>query len=299
MATKTKQIKKAEEEIVSEESLLKALDELQDAVVEKSDPVLAQDPEGGLPKVGTPLSGKAGRSGEHVAKMMSASDEDDDSDNTSSDDGSDDDDDDDDDDSDTRKSLRERAERDGEMRKAFNASDFLDSFVTLISEHFEAEFNGLAKALVSHGTAVRAEQSEFNKKLAKGFVVLSEEMASIARSLATIKDRLSKIGNGVQKALNSPVDYGNRPMVLEKGDIVDPHEETEQNSLLFTGHPLDEVPSDLIKGWLYQKVDTTPEGKLRKSLEDVVMIFEANRYNPRALPSNLVSEIVRDLRSAE
>ena len=264
---------------IKEESLLKALNELE-AAVAKSDVLEDADTEGGLSSEGTPLSSKApsGRGSVTKAAAVSSSDagsedaasdagsEDAESDDAESDDaGSDD------SEAPAAKSFREVADADETMQKAIEVSDFIEAMVDQTSSSLGAVTKSLHRIEKSVGARIdRSEsvQQNFNARLAKAVVQIGNSVNELANIVRAFSDTPS---------------VPQRRAVLSKSEVLQPH--------LGGGAPDDLATADRSKiiDWLVNK-------SLANQLDAVtITAFEQSGYNPDALPPMVRKALANDL----
>lgn len=299
-------MKKSKGGKIKENDLLKALNEIEEAVA-KGDALLEQDTEGGLSTEGEPLSNKApsgksttNKSDKDAAKAMSASDMDDDSEekpvkkskkkgfpppkdddsddgsDEGSDDGSDDESDDESADDDMSKSLRDRAEDDEEMSKALDVSKFLEAFVDQTSDALQ----GLAKSFTKTIEKSNDSQREFNIRLARGVATIDKTVIAQQQLIKSMSEQLSALTNGPSTAPRGKA-------VLNKSDIApSPQDDGGANDMHNDGG----ITPDQARDWLLEKA-------MAGEVEPVmVTVFEQNHYNPASLPPTLRKALVNDLR---
>jgi hypothetical protein len=312
---------------IPESKLLKALAELED--VAKGDALEEQDPEGGLSTEGEPLSDAAPKGrGEQTKKSRggnpfgnasssSASSDDDDGD-------SDDDDDDpppppkkskdkdkkkvskaassassDDDDDDAEKSFRDMAEDDETMRKGMLVNDFLEHMTDQLSlallhvkEQLTKSIQEMEARLTAHiddGLAKSvAGRREFDVRLAKGVAAIGN---AVVGDLLPMADMIKSIA-----AQPAPAARGKA--VLSKGEVNQPPwggpSRTNEDQRLAAGsddyvEELRELGTQAINDWLFRK---SAQNQLD---QNVILAFEADRYDPAFLPSAVRKAIANDL----
>jgi len=295
---KKNKMKKGGKAVVSEEALLKSLNELEEAVLKGGDELLDQDPEGGLSTEGEPLSKKAPKGKADVAKADDgssddASDDEDDvnkgadmsDDESEEDDGSGDGDGDDmsDDESEEKppmpmkkgkkgmsKSLRERADEGETTAKAIEVSDFIESMIDQASDAYadlQKAFSDEVASLEGRLEKSEAYQRNFNGRLAKGLVDIGKMLVDTNKLIKSL--------------VNSP-NPQMRKSILSADEIQEPSrgggggDETQL-------HPAK------VAEWLFNK---SMAGEIDSLL---VTQYEVHR-NIEALPVQVRKALVNDLR---
>jgi len=317
---------------ISESKLIKALAELEN--VAKGDPLEDADPEGGLSTEGEPLSDAAPKGrGEQTKKSrggsppfgsssssVASSESDDDDDEApppkppKKDKGkkkdvskarsmqssaSSKDSDDDDDDDDAEKSFREIAEGDETMRKAIVVNDFLESMVDQLSlalrqvsvridKSFKEMEDRISARINDSVTKSTSSQQAFNVRLA----------TAIAAIGTTVQDDLVPMADMVKSLADQPAGSPRGKAVLTKGEVNQPPwsggASVNADQRLANGsddyvEDLRSLSTKAISDWLFKKSATSQLDP------NVILAFEADRYDPAYLPSAVRKAIVDDL----
>lgn len=293
---KDKKVNKSSKSLVSEDALLKSLNELEEAVLKSGDELLEQDPEGGLSTEGEPLSKKApkGKGGD-VAKADDGSDEnsddddvekggDEESDEESEEDASEDDASEEDESSDeppmpmkknyksvkkgdkTSKSLRERADDDETMQKAIEVSEFIEAMVDQTSEalaDLQKSFDGELSTVNDRLEKSEAYQRNFNGRLAKGLIDIGKVLVATQQMVKALTD---KPNPQMRKSVLSASEIEEPSRSGDDGSAQHRHEQVAE--WLFEKSMAGEIDSLLVTQFeVHRSVDALPP-QVRKALNN-------------------------------
>jgi hypothetical protein len=274
---------------VTEEKLLKALNELEESVIKGGDALVSADTEGGLSTEGTPLSSKQSKSSGETVKAVDekekdkvskgtkkkgmppvTSEEDESSDDAGDDDQSEEDDDDDEGDK-TEKSLKDRAAEEPNVAKAVEVSDFLEGLVETLDTSLKDMSKSLRKSITEDlGGELRKSveaQLEFNSKLATAVVSIGKEVREQGEMI---------------KSLAGQPNVPQRRAVLSKSEIVQPGLGGGEGEGLAT------LPKERITNWLMEKA-------MRSEIDPVMVTAFEQSGNIAALPHNIQKALTNDL----
>lgn len=244
-----------------------------------------------------PLFQKKGKKGK-VSKAASMSDSSSSgSDESSDDSGSDE-------SSDAEKSFRDMVEEDETMRKGIIVNPFLEAMVDQISLAMLAMKQSLAKSMVRSleamekrivaqvGGAVSKSipsQADFNVRLAKAVAAIGN----------TVQDdligRIDGMTDMVKALANQPVGSPRGKSVLSKGEVNQPPwsgpgvGDQRGDSGDVSIEQLRELSTDVVGDWLFKK-------QAANQIDSrIILAWEADRYNPEALPPQVRKALANDL----
>lgn len=231
------------------------------------------------------------------ASSSSSSSSSDDDDSSSDDAGSDE---------STSKSFRQAVAEDNDVQEYLNVQPFLESLVVNISDSmarmtrlFKKSLQDTEQRLLAHiddsiakSLSGGTPQADFNVRLAKAVAAIGN---TVQNELVTVQGDLLEM---VKSISNQPVSPRGKA-VLSKGEVNAPpwggSFAVNADQRLASGsdgdyvEELKELSSDAIGDWLFKK-------SMNNQLDQrVIMQWEAERYNPEALPLQVRKAIANDL----
>lgn len=272
--------------IVTEEAVLKALNELEDAV-EKGDALQDEDTEGGFSTEGTPLSNLAGgestiKSKTSVEKTMSASDmesEDDEDDDESSA-------------GDMKmskkksvsKSFQNALAEDDNVRNAVEVSDFLEAMV----DQTTTALSDLEKSL--HETVLESHEA-----IAKGLHHESsrrrEFETRLAKAVVMIGNQMNEVTNVIKSLAGQP-NVPQRRAVLSKSEIAPAPLGAPGNGGGVSGGLSSLSPSVVVERMLMK----AQSGMVTYDQAQFdIIAYESNQYNLGAISDSMRKALEADL----
>jgi len=198
-------------------------------------------------------------------------------------------------DDDAEKSFREAVEADETVAKGIEVSLFLEAFVDQMGVHLASLQKSFTKQLDAAVSQLNARidnrvaksvsfQADFNSRLAKA-------VASIGESVQTdVVDMIKSFGNAPAaprgKALLSKSEVNNPPWAGSQGQDNRMANGSEGGD--FTAE-LAELSSEKIGDWLFKK-------SMKNEIDSkLILAWEADRYDPATLPTQIRKALVDDL----
>jgi len=259
---------------------------------ESSDDGPPRPPKKGAKK-GIKKAAKAASSSSSMSSDDESSDDessdDESSDDASSDHGSDD----------AEKSFREVADGDETMHKAIVVNEFIESMVDQLSIALSSTAKKIAKSMQAMEERLNGRIDQLGAGVGKSLSGQQAFNARLAKAVAGIgnivQDDLLGMADLVKSIADQPAPAARGKAVLSKGEVNQPPwggANADQNIIDGTGDYITELrtlPTSTINDWLFKKSATNQLDM------NVVLAFEADKYNPEALPMSVRKALVNDL----
>jgi hypothetical protein len=200
-----------------------------------------------------------------------------------------------DDDSSTSKSFRAQAENDEQLAKAIEISPFLEALIDNFSVAMKRMTTNVAKSITEMEMRLNAR---IDNRVAKGVSVQSDFNARMAKAVTAIGESVQgDVVDMIKSLANSPAPITRGKAVLSKSEVNNPPWAGAQQSdnRMADGSGGDylaecaEFSSDAIGNWLFNK---SCKNEIDSKL---ILAWEADRYNPEALPVQVRKALVNDL----
>lgn len=205
----------------------------------------------------------------------------------------------------TSKSFREMAEGDETIRKGIIVNQFLEALVDQLSLALHLTHKSIAKSM-SSAIAEMEERitTHVSECLAKSLAVegdfnvrLAKAVAAIGNTLQSdVLERVDGMSDMIKSLANQPVGSPRGKALLSKGEVNQPpwsgsassgqRDDVSDDETL---NQLRELSTDTIGDWLFKK-------SAANAIDPrIVMAWEADRYNPEALPPPVRKALANDL----
>lgn len=206
----------------------------------------------------------------------------------------------DDDDDDAEKSFRDMADDDETMRKGILVNEFLESMVDQLSIALLHVKEGVIKSIQETGASIIASIDERVAKSDAGRRDFDVRMARATAAIGTaIQGELLPMVDMVKSLADQPATSPRGKAVLSKGEVNQPPwsgpGSVSADQRLASGSEGDYVEelrglgTNAISDWLFKKSATNQLD------QNVLVAFEADRYDPAMLPPAVRKAIVNDL----
>ena len=181
------------------------------------------------------------------------------------------------------------------MAKAIEVSDFLESMVDQIG----VAFSRLAKSFTKELQAVESRlNARIDNRVAKSVAIHQDFNTRLAKAVSAIGNAVQDdVVEVVKSLVNSPASAPRGKAVLSKGEVNQPPWAGSQaDNRMANGSggddflaELSELPQDAIGDWLFKK------SAVNQIDPKLMIAWEADRYNPEALPLQVRKALVNDL----